>query len=111
MANQAIIGIFENISDAQKARQALIEASFESSSIEIDNHVDTVDELITDGQMTDTTEKSLSPALSQNTDQEGSILTVQISEPNEVIIVTDIMNDNGAVDVNEFYNPEAAQPQ
>jgi|SRR5215217_6648095 len=99
MTPQTIIGIFETSEEAENARAALLANGFEDRFIELDNHVDTVDELVTDGQMTDTTEKTEFP---QDTEKQGAILTVQVSDPEGMNLATDILNDHGAMDVNEF---------
>ena len=101
---QAIIGIFESSSEAEKAKQALLENGFNNDAIAINDRVDTVDELVTDGQMTDTTEKSANPVYEVLEDQKktGSMVTVQVQYAGEVLIATDILNDMGAMDINEF---------
>ena len=99
MTPQTIIGIFETTEEAENARAALLANGFEGRSIKLDNHVDTVDELVTDGQMTDTTEKT---EHLQGAEKQGAILTVQVSDPENMNLATDILNDHGAMDINEF---------
>jgi hypothetical protein len=106
---QTIIGIFENSDVAQKARLALIENGFNNQCIEINDQVDTVDELVTDGQMTDTTDKRAayhSPWTSNESDRNGAMITVHTVFSAENLLATDILNDFGAMDVNEFTEPQ-----
>jgi hypothetical protein len=106
---QTVIGIFENSDIAQKARLALIENGFDNRCIEINDHVDTVDELVTDGQMTDTSGKTSlyhNPWTASEGDRNGAMVTVHTVFNAENMLATDILNDFGAMDVNEFTAPQ-----
>lgn len=110
---RTIIGIFQNSVEAQQAREALLTAGFDYNCIEINDHVDTRDDRLTDGQMTDTAEKPADflpfPAdPDAETDREnrvgktGAIMTIQAEGTEQIFRATEIMDDFGAMDVNEF---------
>jgi hypothetical protein len=103
-----IIGLFESSVEALEAKNALIKGGFNSDSIEINDHIDTVDELVTDGQMTDTTdEESFSPetTVPQSSKRAGSMVAVQVVDAEQIMIASEILEDFGAMDVNEFTKP------
>jgi hypothetical protein len=93
---RTIIGIFQNAKEAETARQALLHAGFADTRIVIADHVDTVEDRLTDGQMTDTTDREDHPS------RTGAMITVQATTSDEVALATEIMADFGAIDVNEF---------
>ncbi|WP_353718101.1 hypothetical protein [Dyadobacter sp. 676] len=110
---KTIIGIFQSSTEAQQAREALLTAGFDLNCIEINDHVDTRDDRLTDGQMTDTTTKSNTfspfPADPQAEierekyfGKNGAIMTIQVNNTDQTIRATEIMDDFGAMDVNEF---------
>jgi hypothetical protein len=101
---QTVIGIFENSYVAQKASEALIENGFDNGSIEINDHIDTVDELVTDGQMVDTTEKNEYPSYYSDATN-ASMVTVHVNYTGETLLAADILGEYGAVDINEFSEP------
>ena len=103
---QTVIGIFEDSYVARKAGEALIENGFDNGSIEINDHVDVVDEFVTDGQMTDTTDRGALQEYSSNTEKAGSMVSVHVNYSGETLLATGILGDFGAVDVNEFTPPE-----
>lgn len=105
---QTVIGIFENSYVAQKASEALIENGFNNECIEINNHIDTVDGLVTDGQMTDTSEKNWHQDNADYDDagSSSSMVTVHVNYTGETLLATDILGDFGAKDVNEFSEPQ-----
>ena len=93
---RTVIGIFLNSNEAETARQALLHAGFDSTRIAITDHVDTVEDRLTDGQMTDTTSREISPF------RTGAMITVKASNISDVTLATEVMDDYGAIDVNEF---------
>ncbi|TLU99386.1 hypothetical protein [Dyadobacter luticola] len=101
---QTVIGIFENSDVAQIAKEALIENGFNNQRIEINDHLDTTDELVTDGQMTDT---SKSPQNESEAEEHVAMVTVHTEFTGENLLATGILGDFGAVDVNEFTEPQA----
>lgn len=110
---RTIIGIFQSSAEAQQAREALLTAGFDLNCVEINDHVDTRDDRLTDGQMTDTTDRTDDfvplPADADAEEQReerygnsGSIMTVQVNSTEEMVRATEILDDFGAMDVNEF---------
>jgi len=113
MSQQTVIGIFANSSEAQEAKQALISSGFELSQIDVNHNVDTDEDRITDGQQTETGSKigNFFSRLFDDEDESekytraggrGSIVTVHAISAEEAQDAADILDDCGAVDVNEF---------
>lgn len=94
--SQSVIAIFETTEEAQKAKHALISNGFDISQIELNYHVDVEEDRSTDGQQTATTEQHSS------SNSQGSIVTVHVVNERELLSVTAILEDAGAIDVNEF---------
>jgi len=111
--SQTVIGIFEKSADAQEAKQTLISNGFDLSQIDVNHNVDADDDRTTDGQRTETGGK-ISNFFSRLFDDEdesdrytragsrGSIVTVHAVTEQEALAAADILDDCGAVDVNEF---------
>jgi uncharacterized protein (TIGR02271 family) len=111
--SQTVIGIFATSSEAQEAKQALISSGFELSQIDVNHNVDTDTDRTTDGQQTDTGGRigNFFSRLFDDEDESekytraggrGSIVTVHAISAEEAQDAADILDDCGAVDVNEF---------
>ncbi|ACT93755.1 hypothetical protein [Dyadobacter fermentans] len=102
---RTLIGIFESAAEARQALEALLTAGFRHHIMEVSDHVDTADDRLTDGQMTDTTDP---PAADDGTlapEKTGAILTIRLDDADEILRATEIMDDFGAMDINEFTKP------
>ncbi|MCF0052282.1 hypothetical protein LXM25_19600 [Dyadobacter sp. LJ53] len=94
--SQSVIAIFETNAEAQKARHALISSGFDISQIDVTYNVDVEEDRSTDGQQTATTEQPVQEG------SQGSIVTVHVVNNQELLNATTILEDCGAIDVNEF---------
>ncbi|SKB92795.1 hypothetical protein [Dyadobacter psychrophilus] len=94
--SQSVIAIFETNEEAQKAKHALISKGFDISQIDVNYNVDVEEGRSTDGQQTTTNEHFA------NEGNQGSIVTVHVVDNRELLDATAILEDLGAIDVNEF---------
>ncbi|WP_229214372.1 YsnF/AvaK domain-containing protein [Dyadobacter flavalbus] len=111
--SQTVIGIFENSAEAYQAKQTLLNRGFSPDDIDINNNVDTEDSRSTDGQVTDTTDRIgnfFSRLFDTNDESDrytkagrtGTIMTVHTNNMQQALDASNILDDYGAVDVNEF---------
>lgn len=111
--SQTVIGIFESSVEAYQAKQTLLNRGFNPDDIDINNNVDTEDNRATDGQVTDTADRigNFFSRLFDNHDETdkytkaghtGTIMTVHTRNMQQALDASTILDDYGAVDVNEF---------
>jgi len=111
--SQTVIGIFESSVEAYQAKQTLLNRGFNPDDIDINSNVDTEDNRTTDGQLTDTTDRigNFFSRLFDNNDETdkytkagrtGIIMTVHTRNMQQALDASNILDDYGAVDVNEF---------
>ncbi|GGB89157.1 YsnF/AvaK domain-containing protein [Dyadobacter sediminis] len=111
--SQTVIGIFENSTEAYQAKQTLLNRGFSPDDIDINHNVDTEDNRSTDGQVTDTTDRIgdfFSRLFDTNDETDrytkagrtGTIMTVHTNNMQQALDASNILDDYGAVDVNEF---------
>jgi stress response protein YsnF len=111
--SQTVIGIFENSVEAYQAKQTLVNRGFNPDDIDINDNLDTENDRNTDGQLTDTTDR-ISNFFSRLFDSHdetdkytkvgrtGTIMTVHTKNMQQALDASNILDDYGAVDVNEF---------